>query len=394
MRGKLILLLALLAIAGCETATMDSSIWDVRSVVNYADPGNPLFHGPTIETPSTSTSSTQPTAPQSSYIIYPVIGSQEGVLSYPSDIVLDKDHNLFIADRGAHRVCKLDNQGNMRVYAGLSSNSGTPVYGYNGETVALKSSLYGPTSLALDALGTLYVADTFNNRIRKVTPDGKISDIAGTGASDFSGDEGVATAAGIKLPWGLLLDPAGNLLFTDSGNNRMRRVDLAGKVSTVAGTGVQGFAGDNLSKSTALLNSPAGMAFDLQGNLYFADRDNNRIRKIDLSGNITTVAGNGSDNGELGDGGPATQASLSHPQDVAVDKYGFIYIADTYHHRIRRVDLAGQITTIAGGSLNDGLGDLGQATLARLSYPGGITLDSDGGVYIADSGNHRIRILK
>lgn len=393
MRGKFIVLLALLAIAGCDAGTMDSSLWDVRSVVNYADPGNPLFHGPTIATPA-STSSAQPSAPQSSYTIYPVIGSQEGVLSYPSDMVLDKDHNLFIADRGSHQVYKLDNQGNMRAYAGLVSNNGTPIYGYNGATEALKSSLYGPTSLALDALGTLYVADTFNNRIRKVTSDGKISDFAGTGASDFSGDEGVATAAGLKLPLGLLFDPAGNLLFTDSGNHRMRRVDLAGKVSTVAGTGVQGYAGDNLSKNTALLNSPAGMAFDLQGNLYFADRDNNRVRKIDLSGNITTVAGNGSDSGELGDGGSATLASLSHPQDVAVDKYGFLYIADTYHHRIRRVDLAGKITTIAGGSLSDSLGDLGLATMARLSYPSGITLDSDGGVYIADSGNHRIRILK
>ena len=215
------------------------------------------------------------------------------------------------------------------------------------------------------------------------------------GRPDFRGDGGMATAARLNLPTGVAVDGSGNLYIADRNNSRIRKVDAAGVISTVAGDGTEGFGGDGGPAVAAQLYRPEGVAVDGAGNLYIADSSNYCIRKVDAAGVITTVAGDGT-YGFGGDGGPAVAAQLSLPSGVAVDGAGNLYIADTLNHRIRRVNSAGAITTVAGyGSTGEGGGgfggDGGPAAAARLSFPYGVAPDGAGNLYIADLGNNRIR---
>ena len=210
--------------------------------------------------------------------------------------------------------------------------------------------------------------------------------MAGTTAG-FSGDGGFATLAQLKFPYGVTFDAVGNLYIADQGNNRIRKVDTVGNISTVAGT-TAGFSGDGGAATLAQLNNPTSVSVDAAGNIYIADRINHRIRKVDTAGNISTVAG--TTVGFSGDGGLATLAQLNTPYSVSVDAAGNLYIADAQNHRIRKVDTAGNISTVAGTTAGFS-GDGGAATLAQLSLPIGVTFDDAGNLYIGDLLNHRIR---
>ena len=257
---------------------------------------------------------------------------------------------------------------------------------------AIAAQLRYPTGVAVDRAGNLYIADVQNNRIRRVDASGIITTVAGSGVMGYSGDNGPAIAAQLDYPVDLALDGAGNLYIADFGNYCIRRVDASGIITTVAGTGVPGFSGDNGPAIQAQLSRPTGLAVDNSRNLYIADFDNDRIRRVDASGTITTVAGGGRLFGDQdGDGGPAVRARLRRPNGVALDGAGNLYIADSKHHRIRRVDASGTITTVAGTGVPGFSGDNGPAVEAHLNTPQGIALDGVGNLYVADADNHRIR---
>jgi len=276
---------------------------------------------------------------------------------------------------------------------GLSTTTGTGQAGYSGDgSAALTAALNSPSAVAYDASGNLYIADAANDVIRKVSTSGTITTIAGAGEPGFGGDGGPATDAYLDTPTGVAVDASGNIYIADSHNQRIRKV-TGTIISTVAGTGVMGFSGDGGDATAAKLALPSAVAADASGNLLIADTNNHRIRKV-AGGIISSVAGNGE---ELyaGDGGPATAASLDLPIGIAVDATGQIYIADSHNQRIRVVDTNGNITTFAGngnkmfsGAFN---GDGPSATAASLAKPNGVSVDASGNVYIADTGNQRIR---
>lgn len=240
--------------------------------------------------------------------------------------------------------------------------------------------------IAVDGEGNLFIADTSNHRIRKVDGNGIITTVAGTGTSGFSGDGGPAINADLNLPFGLAADEQGNLFIADTLNNRVRRVSPDGIIMTVAGNGTEGFSGDRGPAISAQLNLPFAVVVDSHGNLFIADRFNNRIRKVGPDGTITTVAGGGT---TLGDFGPAASASISDPQDIAVDEQGNLFIPDI--RRVRKVSTSGIITTVAGNGTDGFSGDGGPATNARISPPVGVAVDGQGNLFIADLFNNRIR---
>jgi uncharacterized protein (TIGR03437 family) len=304
-------------------------------------------------------------------------------LSDPLGLVVDSDGNLYFA--GGGRVRKVSNG----VITTVAGNGASGFSGDNGPATSAQLSI--PSAVALDSAGSLYIADSENNRIRKVS-NGTITTVAGNGTGGFSGDNGPATSAQLSLPQGLAVDPEGNLYIADYGNNRIRKVSN-GVITTFTGNGAFGFSGDNGPAAAAELYQVFTLALDAAGNLYIGDLGNGRIRKIS-SGVITTVAGNGP-GGFSGDNGPATSAQLSGPYATAVDSAGNLYIADRDNNRIRKVS-GGVITTVAGAGptgLNRGgfSGDNGPAANAQLNGPLGIAIDSAGDLYIADLGNERIR---
>jgi sugar lactone lactonase YvrE len=295
--------------------------------------------------------------------------------------------NVYIADDTNHRIRRVDAAGVITTVAG----TGEP--GFSGDGgAATNAQLHTPSGIAVDGLGRIYIADTFNNRIRRVDVAGVITTVAGTGIAGFSGDGGPARIAQLYYPQGVAVDGLGRLFIADSGNQRIRRVDTSGAIATVAGNGSAGFSGDGGAATSAQLYSPYGVAVDGLGSVFVADTDNNVIRRVDASGIITTVAGNASP-GFSGDGGAATSAQLYSPYGVAVDGIGRLYIADRVNFRVRRVDVAGVITTVAGmgSGVPGGLGDGGAATSAQLYYPQGVAVDGLGSFYIADTSNFRVR---
>ena len=310
-------------------------------------------------------------------------------LNQPQGIAVDSG-NVYIADNYNHRIRKIDSSGIITTIAG------TGAYGYSGDGLAATSSqLSYPYGITIYS-GNLYIADTGNQRIRKIDSSGIITTLAGTGVGVFSGDGALATNAELSSPIGIAVD-SGNVYISDNNNHRIRKIDSSGIIRTIAGTGTGGFSGDGELATNANLGSPRGITVDSSGNLYIADIGNRRIRKVDSSGIITTVAGTGV-YGYSGDGGLATNAKLTRVDGITVDSLGNIYIPDYYFNVIRKVT-SGIITTIAGiyiddndgGSIGGYSGDGGVATSAQFNRPTSVELDSSGNLYIADRYNSLIR---
>ena len=306
-------------------------------------------------------------------------------LASPYGVAVDGSGNVYIADRRNHRIRRVDRSGTITTVAGTGER------GFGGDGgPAVAARLNEPTRVALDISGALYIADRGNHRIRRVDGLGIVTTVAGNGEIGFSGDGGPAVEARLKLPQGMAVDGSGALYIADTWNRRIRRVDASGTITTVAGSGGRGYGGDGGPAVRTSLNVPAGVAVDGLGNLYIAESEQNRVLRVDTSGIITTMAGNG-EIGFSGDGGPAVEAWLNTPLGVTVDEAGNVYIADWGNHRIRRVDGSGIITTIAGTGERGFSGDGGPAVEASLWHPEGVTVDGGGNLYIADWGNHRIR---
>ena len=361
-----------------------------------------------------------------------------GTLKDPRGVAIDADGNLLIADTGANRIRHFD-----RLERTISTVAGTGVRGFSGDQgPALEADLSRPGWVAVDGAGNLFIADTGNARVRRVEPRGKvISSYAGEGRDEFLGDGEPATAGALRFPSALAFNQKGDLFIADSSNHRIRRVEAATKeIGTVAGNGRPGFSGDGEAADQAMLSSPAGLDLDAQGNLFIADTDNSSIRRVDaITQLIDTIirgeAGNQFDptrprgiafdsqgslfladtgnhrilaadleaeqlfwitgTGERGagpDSGLALEVLFDAPFGVESDLEGNLYIADSFNHRIRKFEAAtGMVSTVAGDGTPGFQGDGGLAILARLNFPTGLTLDSEGNLLIADSFNQRIR---
>ncbi len=295
--------------------------------------------------------------------------------------------NIFIADRSNHRIRKIDfSTGN------ISTVAGTGTAGFSGDGgLATNAQLNQPIGVTVSMDGTIFISDNTNNRIRKVDANGIITTYAGTGVAGYSGDGGQATLAKLNLPWGVFLDKSGNLYIADRSNDRVRKIDNTGIISTVAGTGTAGYSGNGGLAINAKFDKPISLSVDTAYNIFIADENNNRVRKVTYStGIVSLVAGTGTAT-YSGDGGAAISASLNKPCGVAVDLSGNIYISDRMNQRLRKVNTSGIISTIAGTGTVGFSGDGGNATAAKINYPRELFSDGSGNIYFADTDNNRIR---
>ncbi len=348
----------------------------------------------------------------------------EALISLPRAVTVDRTGQVYFIDFGNHRVRKIDRAGVITTVAGNGDDgcgSGSCQGGKGDGGPATEASLRHPFDLAVDDDGNLFISEPLNDRIRKVAPDGTISTFAGTGTPGFSGDGGPAAAASLKLPTGLEVDRSGNLFIADTQNNRVRRVDSTGTIRTIVGDGYgttgaandqhpgpcldQGgcggrFQGDGRSASAASLWYPKDIAVS-NGSMFIADSWNFRIRRVDPSGIITTVAGNGRYSFAVG--ASPTTAAFDRPRDITFDSDGDMLIADRDNNMVRKVTATGRVVTIAGDGYKkceardayvcEGrfTGDGGLATEASLNLPGGVATDEEDNVFIVDGYNHRIR---
>jgi RHS repeat-associated protein len=308
-------------------------------------------------------------------------------VNQPYGVAADSAGNIYIADPSTRSIRKVDTNGIITTVAG---NGKSPPDSSGDGGPAVQASLVQPFGVAVDSKGNIYIADGSGSRVRKVDAGGVITTVAGIGTWGFSGDEGPAVRAKIASPYGVAVDNSGNMYIADLGNSRIRKVDSSGVITTVAGNGQFTYSGDGGPAVQASINQPYAVAVDGAGNVYIADRTNYRIRKVDASGIISTVAGNGS-SGFSGDGVLAVQAKLSDPRSIAVDSVGNFYIADLSYAKIRKVDTNGIITTVAGNGQYGFSGDAISATKASLYYPYGVAVDKTGNIYIADTTNRRVR---
>ena len=306
-------------------------------------------------------------------------------INVPAGIIMDARGNLYIADQGNDRIRKIDASGTITTFAGLGFAAHT---GDGGPASA--AALFSPNALAIDAAGNIYVSEYDYGGVRKIDVSGTITTIAGSGSASFSGDNGPATDATMNQPTGVAVDAAGNVYIADMSNQRIRKVNTAGIITTIAGYGVSAFSGDGSAATLACMHQPTGVAVDATGNVYVADQINGRIRKINAAGIISTIAGNGT-LGFAGDGGAAITAELYQPTGVTVDAAGNIFISDIINNRIRKINTSGIISTIAGDGIGGFAGDGGPATDAHLYRPNSVAVSAAGDVYIADMNNDRIR---
>ncbi len=320
------------------------------------------------------------------------VPATSAALRSPSDVKLDAAGNVLIVDSGLNQVFRVNAAGIITIVAGnlVRDFVGDGGPAANASFAFVDSLEIIPSCLATDGAGNLYICDTFNSRLRRVNSAGIITTVAGNGSYKFSGDGGSARSANLSNPHGVIKDTAGNLYVVDTINNRIRKIATDGTISTIAGTGFYGYAGDGGPAIAARMALPTAIAFDRQGNLLVADFFNHAIRSISPSGVITTLAGAPSRQGLAGDGGPAVNASLNFPIGVSADGGGNVYIADANNHRIRKVNAAGIITTVAGSTPGFS-GDGGPATSASLQGPQSAIADAAGNLYIGDTFNQRIR---
>ncbi len=313
----------------------------------------------------------------------------------PEGIALDSSGNnvltpnLFIADVFNHRVRRITS------YGVISTIAGTGVSGYNGDGIpAITAQLNKPRGIATDKIGNIYIADDGNSRLRKIDQAGIITTVAGTGVPGYFGDGGPASAAGLYSISDVVVDTAGVIFFTDPFQNCIRKIDHAGIITTIVGGGALGFSGDGGPAVNARINGVSCLAVDHLGNLFFADVNNYRVRKVDRAGIIRTVAGVGIF-GNSGDGGMATDALVSNISGLSTDAMGNLYMCDSNASVIRKVSLSGIVTRVAGTL--DGCaynGDNGNPTEAGLCNPYRLTIDKCGTLLFSDRGNERIREIK
>jgi sugar lactone lactonase YvrE len=293
---------------------------------------------------------------------------------------------LDIADAGNNRVREVD------VLSGkITTLVGTGIAGFGGDGGFAKAArLSFPLGLALEPTGSLLIADSGNARVRRVNIAGIVSTVAGNGAPDYAGDGGTATDASLNFPTSVAADASGAVLVADQGNRRVRSVGVAGVITTVAGNGTLGWGGDGGGASTAELNQPTAVATTADGRVLIADGWNHMVRAVLPSGELQAIAGQPGINGSSGDGGPATNATLGFVTGVVADHAGNIFVAD-WNNRVRKIATDGTITTVAGTDAAGYGGDGGRASNALLSQPSGLAIDSHGNLLIADTGNNRVR---
>ena len=305
-------------------------------------------------------------------------------ISFTVGIAVDSAGVLYIADPAFNRVRTITGN-TIRTIAGVdtfgSSGDGGP---------ATRAELDNPTAVAVDSGGNIYISDEFNLRIRKISSTGIISTIAGR--SHYAGDNGSATDALLHLPTHAISDSAGNIYIADNDNHRIRKITPAGVITTIAGAGRCAYSGDGGPAITANICYPSQMAFDAAGSLYFTDSGNYVVRRVSPTGGISTVAGKGT-SGDTGDGGPAISAQFKYPVGLAIDNQGNIYVSDLSSYKVRKFTLNGNISTVAGTGSKGFSGDGATGASAQLSNPGFLALDSAGNLFISDEGNLRIRRL-
>jgi DNA-binding CsgD family transcriptional regulator/sugar lactone lactonase YvrE len=303
--------------------------------------------------------------------------SEDGSRPLATDLV--SPDGIAVSNGGAVYIAEGDRVRMVQNHV-VSTAAGSDVPGYAGDggpaqQARLELGGSGLTGLAVDGAGNLFIADTYNNRVRKVTPGGIIS-----------------TVLPALEPRGIAIDEQGNIFLAETEANQVEKLDPSGALSIVAGTGRAGYVGDKGTAISAELSAPEGLAVDREGDLYIADAGNDVVRKVTREGKIFTFAGNGI-SGSGGDGGLAVKAELNLPTGLAVDSHGILYIADSANNKIRKVDLAGTISTLAGTAQAGPLGDNGPAATAQLNSPVALAVDSAGNLYIADQGNNRVRLI-
>ena len=306
-------------------------------------------------------------------------------LTSPYQMCLDPAGDILVADYSGNRIRKITPAGMISTFAGTGASSST---GDGGQAAA--ASINAPNGIACDTSGNVYIAEEHGIRVRKVNAAGVISTFAGTGVQGYAGDGGLATSAGFVLPEGVAVDTSGNVYIADAYGNRIRKVNTAGIISTFAGTGTGGYNGDGLQATVTTLSTPYAVLPDNAGNVYISDSSNNRVRKVNAGGIVSTYAGNGS-SAFAGDGGQATSASISGALGITLDSAGNLYIADQNNYRIRKVTAAGVISTVAGNGIQGYSGDGGLATAAEVKVPEGVLIDAIGNLYIGDGANYVIR---
>ena len=312
-------------------------------------------------------------------------------LNTPYGVASDDAGNVYIADYNNNKIRKIDAAGVITIIAG------TGVAGFSGDGFAATAAeIQNPRGIAVDRVGNVYFSDYGNNRIRKITvATGIITTIAGNadGLPAYYGDGGLADTSHVGFPWGLTVDLVGNVYIADQSNCRVRKIDhTTGIISTIGGTGIAAFGGDGGLATSAKIQYPVGVALDDTGNIYVADYGNNRIRKINTSGIISTIAGSAV-YGFSGDGGPSNLSKLYYPIGITVDAVNNIYIADLNNNRIRMINTAGIINTIAGNGTAAFAGDGMLAVDAEINQPTGVAVDTGGRIFIADKDNNRIRYI-
>ena len=327
------------------------------------------------------------TAPPKTYIVGTLAGSglrgfadgaaDQAQFYYPEGVALDASGALIVTDRSNHIVRKISN-GAVATLAGVPEQSGYL------DGPAAQSLFYYPYRPAIDKAGNIYIADRDNDVIRKIAPDGTVSTVAGDGQRGYQ--DGAAAQARFSQPIDVDVDAAGNLYVADNLNNCIRKITPDGTVETLAGSGTAGFADG--SGDAAQFDHPSGLCVDAEGNVLVADRMNNRIRKITAEGEVSTLAGSG----RAGmDDGPATYASFNGPYGVNTGPDGAVYVADLNNHKIRKIDTDGTVTTIAGSAA--GFAN-GTGSAAQFNNPTDICVADDGTIYVADMSNNRIRTIR
>ena len=293
----------------------------------------------------------------------------------PAGVTVDSAGNVYVADSGNNKIRKITSTGVVTTLAGSGSQG-------SADGTGKAASFNTPIGVAVDSSGNVYVADMGNHKIRKITPAGVVTTLAGSG-SEGSAD-GTGLAARFNAPNLLAIDSSGNVYVAEGGNNKIRKITSTGVVTTLAGSGSQGSA--NGTGLAASFNTPIGVAVDSSGNVYVADMGNHKIRKITLAGVVTTFAGSGSEGSANGTG---LAASFNTPLGIAVDSIGNLYVADSGNNKIRKITSTGVVTTLAGSGLKSSVD--GSATTASFSNPSGVAVDSGGNVYISDRDTHKIR---